>query len=205
MLETIRKLSATDYLSNFCLVGGTALALYMGHRKSIDIDLFSTLQFNAAKILENLERDYRFSLDHMEKNTLSGSIKGIKVDLITHAYPELEIQKTTDGIRISGIRDIAAMKINAISVSGERVKDFIDIYYLLDSFSIAELLQLYGRKYSHRNPMHAIKSLVYFDNIDQSDWPELISEPDLKWETIKTRIERACNRYISDFLDQNGR
>ena len=85
--KLIKSLQSKKYLKGFFLTGGTALALYMGHRKSIDIDLFSNFEFDTAQMLENISHDFRFQLFYSAANTLRGSIGNIKTDIIAHRYP----------------------------------------------------------------------------------------------------------------------
>jgi hypothetical protein len=73
-------------------------------------------------------------------------------------------------------QDIAAMKLNAIAGNGTRSKDFIDVYFLLKEFSVQQLLSFYQTKYSQRNSLHVLKSLIYFDDISMADWPEMVLE-----------------------------
>ena len=98
-------------------------------------------------------------------------------------------------------KDILAMKLNAISVSGQRSKDFIDIYFALDHFNIREMLRFYQEKYQQHNTTHILKSLVFFDDVDLSDWPILLKQPDLKWTTVKNTIEKA----VLDFIKQESK
>jgi hypothetical protein len=79
ILGLIKSLQRKEYLKDFCLAGGTALALYWGHRKSIDIDLFCNTGFDAAYLLEEVQQDFTFELFLTASNTLKGSIKNIKV------------------------------------------------------------------------------------------------------------------------------
>ena len=74
--------------------------------------------------------------------------------------------------------------------SGQRVKDFIDIYYLLDKYEIKSMLSYYRLKYNQESDMLILKSLIYFDDVDESEWPMLIKEPHLKWKDVKRRIEK---------------
>jgi hypothetical protein len=85
--------------------------------------------------------------------------------------------------------NILAMKLNAISISGQRSKDFIDIYYALEKYDIRQLLSFYQKKYNQKGDTHVLKSLIYFDDADLSDWPVLIKNPGLKWSMVKERIE----------------
>ena len=87
-LELLKKLMKDKLLTAFVLVGGTALALQIAHRKSIDIDLFSKESFNQTELSEYLKKTYNYTQDFTAKNTLKGEIKGIKADFITHSYPD---------------------------------------------------------------------------------------------------------------------
>jgi hypothetical protein len=93
-----------------------------------------------------------------------------------------------DGVRLFSIEDIAAMKMNDIEGNGTRSKDFIDIYFILKQFLIADILGFYATKYSMRNRLHAIKSLNYFDDISINDWPDLILEKKLILSKVKKTI-----------------
>ena len=92
VLELIYSLQEKSYFREFFLVGGTGLALQIGHRKSDDIDLFTIDDFNQKNLLEKLELDFAFRLDYIETNTIKGVINGIKVDLLSHKYPVKIVQ-----------------------------------------------------------------------------------------------------------------
>ena len=89
-LELLNKLMNDEVLNDFVLVGGTALALQLGHRISVDLDLFSQEQFNESELAEYLHANYQFELDFMSKNTLKGEIEGVQLDFIAHQYPWLK-------------------------------------------------------------------------------------------------------------------
>ena len=194
-LDLIRQLQEKDYLRDFILVGGTGLALHIGHRKSDDIDLFSSSGFNQERILENLERDFGFQVDYLERDTLKGAIGGVKVDLLTHPYNLIKPPLKMDNVRIASMEDICAMKINAISNDGTRVKDFIDIYYLFNAFDLDMMLKLYQQKYKLRNRFHALKSLNYFSEVESGEWPELILDIELTWKEVMNEIDRKCKDF----------
>lgn len=195
-LELLKSLQAKEYLKGFYLVGGTALALYLGHRKSVDIDLFSNVSFDASGLLENLLQDYPYQLTLTANNTLKGSIKGIKVDFLAHRYSLLLEPVSFSGIEMLSMPDIAAMKLNAVSTSGQRSKDFIDVYYLLDHFDVADILTYYKTKYRQENDTFILKSLIYFEEVDLSDWPVLVKNPDLKWNEVKKRLSTRVMQYV---------
>ena len=197
LLDLIQKLQKLEVLSDFFLVGGTALSLQMGHRKSVDIDLFSQLPFEPEFTAGILEKEFGFQLQYSHRNTLKGTISGIFVDLITHPYSLIRPLVVVENIRMASLEDIAAMKVNAISGNGTRLKDFIDIYFLFKTFSFEEIIGFFSTKYNSRNEFHAIKSLTYFDDIDSTSWPEMILEPKLTLDQIKTSLIQKRNFFIN--------
>lgn len=195
-LELIKALQDKEYLKDFYLVGGTALALYLGHRKSLDIDLFASEAFDTAALLENIQQDFPYQLTFTANNTLKGSIDNIKVDLLSHRYPYIQKPATIGGIRMLSLPDIAAMKLNAVATSGQRSKDFIDIFYLSEQFDMEEMLTFYKTKYNQENDTFLLKSLIYFDEVDQSDWPMLVKNPALKWRTVQKQLTTLVFQYV---------
>lgn len=122
--ELLIKLMQDKRFKNFNLAGETALALYLGHRKSIDLDLFTPDNFDSNKLEEYLIDKYNFKSSYLEKNTLKGTINDVKIDCITHNYPYIEPPfKSEEGIRLYSIKDITAMKLSAIADNGTRIKD----------------------------------------------------------------------------------
>ena len=186
----IQDLQALPELEGFYLVGGTSLALQMGHRNSIDIDLFSQTYFDENFIMDVIDRKYVFEKKYSRKNTIIGFINNIKVDFITHSYNFVNLPVTEEGITYLSKEDIAAMKLNALCNSGQRLKDFIDVYYLLQYFSVNDMVGFFELKYPNTNSLIALKALNYFDDIDESiDPPKLLNPVSLK--QIKHRINDA--------------
>lgn len=196
-LELLIELQQKEYLNGFYLVGGTALALLMGHRKSVDIDLFSNQGFDVGQMLENLSADFAFNLFFSANNTIKGSIDQVQVDIIAHRYPLIGEPIRRGNVTMLSMEDIIAMKLNAISVSGQRVKDFIDIYYLLNKYSVEEMIGFYKKKYSQYNEVNALKSLCWFEDVDLTDWPILLKAPNLQWATVKKKIKTATQKFLT--------
>ncbi|MEA1887797.1 MAG: nucleotidyl transferase AbiEii/AbiGii toxin family protein [Bacteroidota bacterium] len=198
ILGLIRSLQSRDYLHGFYLAGGTALSLYLGHRKSIDVDLFSDFSFDTAQIIENLQQHYPLQIYSTSANTIKGNIENVNVDIIAHRYPLLDDPDVVEGIQMLSIPDIIAMKLNAISVSGQRSKDFIDIYFILENskYSLTDMLEFYRMKYSQEGYMHVLKSLIYFDDVDLVDWPVILCEQNLKWPDVRSCIEKEVMKLI---------
>jgi hypothetical protein len=186
----IQELQNIPELKEFYLVGGTSLALQIGHRSSIDIDLFTQNDFQAEELESVLKHKFTFTATLFKKNTILASVNGIKTDFIKHDYPILKPPLQEEGITLMSKEDIAAMKLHAIIQSGKRLKDFIDMYYLLEHFSMNEMIEFFSLKYSYANPVIALRAVTFFDDIDENiDLPKLLKP--LKTDQIKKRIQEA--------------
>ncbi|MGB4900509.1 MAG: nucleotidyl transferase AbiEii/AbiGii toxin family protein, partial [Saprospiraceae bacterium] len=139
--KLIQELQQIPELKEFYLVGGTSLALQIAHRNSIDIDLFSQNKFEPSSFVAILENKFEFRLDNLFPDTMLCHINNIKVDFISHPYTLVKKPIIEEGITYLSKEDIAAMKLNAIVRSGQRLKDFIDLYFLLEHFSIHQMLE----------------------------------------------------------------
>jgi hypothetical protein len=199
-LEILEILQGNPMLKDFHLAGGTALALQIGHRKSIDLDMFTLHDFDVNTMLEFLEQKFDFYSDYTSTNTIKGSIDSVKIDFIAHKYQHVESIIETEGVRLYSIPDIAAMKLNAIAGNGTRSKDFVDVYFMLKIYKPEQLLNFYMTKYHQRNVMHILKSLVYFDDINTSDWPVMVLEKDLKLSDVKKEILSAVKKYSEQLI-----
>ena len=201
--ELLKTIMQDESLKIFNLVGGTALALYMGHRKSIDLDLFSQQPFDTNDLEKYLNDTYGFIVlnpDRKSRATLIGDINGIKVDFISYDYPLVNPVIVKEGIRLFSIQDIAAMKLTAISQSGNRLKDFVDIAFLSTKISLIEMLNAFEIKYPKTNKMSAVKGLTYFDDIDFSAEIELTTKGIYKWEETVKRINEMIKFPYKIFL-----
>ena len=147
-------------------------------------------------MLENIQQDFQYEILFSANNTLKGSINEINVDIIAHRYPYIEPPLNEMDIHMLSLPDIAAMKLNAISTSGQRSKDFIDLYYLSELYTVHDLISFYKAKYRQGNEMVILKSLVYFDDVDLADWPILMKDPELKWDDVKKHLTTIVREYI---------
>jgi hypothetical protein len=190
----IQDLQQLPELKDFYLVGGTALALQLGHRNSIDIDLFTQNDFEEDDILNLLKKKkYEVQEIFKRKNTVILLVSNIKTDFIKHDYPLIKQPITEEGITFLGKEDIAAMKFHAIIQSGKRLKDFIDIYYLLQHFNMQQMIEFFVQKYSYTNPMIAMKAVNFFDEIDEAIDPPKLLQP-VTLVQIKKRIQEATQK-----------
>jgi hypothetical protein len=186
-LELLIDLQKEPLLSTFNLVGGTALALHLGHRKSIDLDFFTSESFDLEEVKMMLIKKYDFKVSYSRSQTLKGFINGVKVDFIKFDYPHLHNCDIIDEVRIESIPDIIAMKLLSITDNGSRIKDFIDIAYLSSWFSLEEMLQFFIRKITNSNIMMPIKALTYFDDIDFNESIVMLNN-DFDWNKIANRL-----------------
>ena len=186
-LELLIDLQKEPLLSTFNLVGGTALALHLGHRKSIDLDFFTSESFDLEEVKMMLIKKYDFKVSYSRSQTLKGFINGVKVDFIKFDYPHLHNCDIIDEVRIESIPDIIAMKLLSITDNGSRIKDFIDIAYLSSWFSLEEMLQFFIRKITNSNIMMPIKALTYFDDIDFNESIVMLYN-DFDWDKISNRL-----------------
>ena len=192
-LELLKNLMADKELTDFYLVGGTSLALQIGHRISVDLDLFSTKDFDNDIMRQYLENRYGFRTDFMAFNTLKGNISGVKIDCITHKYKWLNVF-SEDGIRLAGPEDICAMKLNSIAGNGTRIKDFVDIAFLSGHYSLRQMLGFFEEKYN-ANAVMVLKAVTFFDEINQSEPVRLCNGKKLSWKKIEKRLTEM-SKYI---------
>lgn len=186
-LELLKDLMKDPYLDDFALAGGTALALYMGHRKSIDLDLFSPNSFDSTILAKYLGDHHSFRADNIDVNTLKGSIENIKVDVLTFDYPIIAPLIKSNDIRLYSKEDIAAMKLLVIVQKGHRVKDFIDIACLSTKMSLDEMLDGFEKKFQ-LNPMTGVGGLTFHKDINHTESIYLLGG-EYSWKQIQKRLQ----------------
>lgn len=192
-LGLLKSLMSKQYLKHFYLVGGTALALQMGHRTSEDLDFFSSTDFRSEDLLTALSADWKLSSPIMRlEQSLIIIIDDVKADFIRFKYELLEPIVTIDGVRMLQIEDLAPMKLDALSARG-RKRDFYDIFFLLREMSIQELFELYDRKYNHSTVFHVIRSLTYFDDAEKDADPEVFDKT-VTWSQVKEAIRAEVRK-----------
>ncbi len=184
-LELLRRLQSLPIFEHSRLVGGTALALQLGHRKSIDLDMFGIIDSSPEEILEACKEAGELEISKTSRNINIYWVDGIKVDCVNYPYEWLDESRVLDGIRLASVNDIAAMKISAIINRGTK-KDFIDLHFLLKEMSLNKVLDLYDQKYPDGSRFIAIKSLTYFEDAESDPMPYMFS--DITWEEVKVSI-----------------
>lgn len=153
---------------DFYLAGGTALALQIGHRDSIDFDFFCNDNIDTEELFEKLKEifaDYDIQKIQEEKNTLTIVVDSdIKMSFFTYKYPLLKSKINEEYFDLASVEDIACMKLSAI-VSRSTQKDYVDLYFVLQEYELGQLLKMANDKFTSLDTNLIIKSLTYFDDI----------------------------------------
>lgn len=192
-LGLLKQLQSLRILSEMRLVGGTSLALQIGHRKSIDIDLFGNLSAEYENLIDELKTLGEVVPLKNSKNIHCFLINDIKVDIVNYKYKWLSNKITTDNIHLATIEDIAAMKLNAIIGRGSK-KDFIDLFFILKDYSLATIMGFYTKKYNDGSTFLVLKSLTYFNDAEDQEMPFMFN--DITWQTVKNTIKKEHASYI---------
>ncbi|MEW6061123.1 MAG: nucleotidyl transferase AbiEii/AbiGii toxin family protein [Bacteroidota bacterium] len=166
----------------FYLAGGTALALMLEHRRSVDFDFFIGQPFEPSTILNRLPH---CEIRQQTRGTLTVALDSIQTSFFEYPHPLLEPVNMTGMVPTAQIADIAAMKILAIAGRGSR-KDFIDLYYIIQRrYSLQQCLSFFTEKFQtiKIDIYHLMRSLTYFDDAESEIMPEMLIE--CNWEMIK--------------------
>ena len=191
-LELLNKIQSVDIFKNLRLVDGTSLALQIGHRESIDLYFFGEVNIDKFEILSALNNLGTVEIKQSTKNINIFSVNEIKVDIVNYPYPWLEKTHLEDNIKLAGKSDIAAMKLSAITGRGSK-KDFIDLYFLLQEYTLMEMIKFYEQKYHDGSTFLVLRSLAYFDDADQEPIPKMLKIVD--WHKVKEVITEKLKEY----------
>jgi hypothetical protein len=190
MWKLLQRLMKDEKLKDFNLVGGTALSLMIGHRLSIDIDLFTIRDFDELAMLSHLKDQHPVKIREIHKNTMLLDIGQVKIDILAHRYPWQEPIRTEEGVRLASLYDIGAMKLHAIFQNGTRIKDFVDMYFLLEHHPLKTYLEAYQNKYDG-NPRLASLALMDHRNIDKEEKVKLLKGKETNWNKMTQRLKKA--------------
>lgn len=175
----------------FRLGGGTGLALVLGHRRSVDFDWFCREPMGDPMLLarEIQGEGVALQVAQVAKGTLHGTVEGVRLSLLEFPYADLAEPIRIPGrhLAILSLDDIACMKLSAIAQRGSR-KDFVDLFALCTEHRpLAELLDLYRRKFDVQEIGHLLYSLVYFEDAEKERMPKMVW--DVEWPEVRKRVE----------------
>jgi hypothetical protein len=177
----------------FYLAGGTALCMHIGHRRSHDLDLFRTDPFDADELVRSL-REVGVPLEDVTTSpaTVHAAVEGVRTSLLRFPYPLLaQAELSRAGVPLASVRDIAAMKVEAIASRGAR-RDFYDLYFICQSgLSLVEVLRDFDEKFasSHPDRYHRIRAMTYFDDAEREPLPILLRPAE--WKDVREFFERS--------------
>jgi len=202
MRELLTSIGQQEFCQRFYLAGGTALALQLGHRRSIDLDFFSeTDEVTTATINEIMTALSPLNPVIVERawGHFLLIIAQVQVGFFAYGYPLLRSPHRIGNLALADPLDIGLMKLDAL-ISRAASKDFFDLYFITRTISLDDLLAYGEQKYRHARDfeVEAVRSLIFFDNAERDVFPSLL-EP-VPWETIKqffqTEAKRLGSRWI---------
>jgi len=188
--RVLKQLGPLMVEKGFYLAGGTAAALQLGHRSSVDFDWFIKENIGEPlRLAQQLRADgIPLQMGRIAPGTLQGTIHGVRVTFFAYRYPLIQplIDVEKFKCKSASPADLAAMKLSAIAQRGAK-KDFIDVYALVRRAApLAQMLKWYQTKFQIKDVAHLLFSLSYFDDADRERTPSLYWKVD--WRTIKRAI-----------------
>ena len=199
-LDLLIKINDCSLFEQYRLVGGTALALIHGHRKSIDLDFFGPKKIDTFEMLQFFKSIGDIQEVRSSSKIDSLFLNNVKIDVVNYPYPWIDSVLKNEKIRIASSKEIAAMKIAAITNRGSK-KDFYDLNKLLEIFSLQQILDFYTKKFTNSSVFFALKSIVCFDDAEEQEDPimfDLTSWNDVKVNIIKAQLDFIRNSSVID-------
>lgn len=186
--EAAQALLQVDVTAGFYLAGGTGLALQLGHRRSVDLDLFTARPFQSLDLRDALRATPGFRVVDLADNTLHIEISGVLVSFLHYPYPLLFETRRFANLEAADARDIGCMKLDALSSRGSR-RDFVDLYFLLQGIELSQLLEWFNTKYAAAAPNrpHLGKALTYFADAELEPMPNMLLPAE--WSRIRAFFE----------------
>lgn len=195
-VKTLTDLSFLEKLG-FYLAGGTALALQLGHRTSLDFDFYNPKHFSSLDLYEKFEdifKDQTVKISH-QKDTLLCKVNDVDLSFFWYKYRLIEKSTVYRGILLASLKDIASMKLVAVGHRPAK-RDYIDIFYLLKKFTIKDLFSFAHKKYPNFNSYLSIRALSYFEDLeDSSQRSTAILDPNFSWPKTKNKIFEEVKKY----------
>ena len=200
-LNILKKLKfLKDY--HFYLAGGTALALELGHRISLDFDFYIEEELDPETLLQDFQKHFKnVQLIREAKNTLILSIDNTEVSLFSYPYPLISPLIKIPEVNLASMEDICAMKIVAIIQRGTK-RDFIDIYFLTKRFGLERIFALTQKKYKGLfNKYLALQALTYFTDADKErDEQRAKTLIGISWDEIKKELIKIVEDFKKCYL-----
>lgn len=189
-------LGREPWIGAFYLAGGSAAALHLGHRISVDLDFFSEQAYEVEPLVQRLQALGRLMVQQQSSGTMVGRLNEVRISFFAYPYPLLEAPIVVDGVRVVRLLDLALMKIVAIGQRG-RMRDFVDLYFICRAgWSLDELLRRIPQKYTTVSypSYHLLRALVYFDDAEGDEPPKMLA--DVNWAEVRRFFEGEVRRSV---------
>jgi Nucleotidyl transferase AbiEii toxin, Type IV TA system len=197
-LELLKKICAVPAVENFSLGGGTNLALRLGHRLSVDLDFFTNTSYQNSIIFQAITTAFPGAELLFEQNqTMMFTINNVKVDFILYPFKWLYPFETIDGARLVPLPDMVPMKLQALSNRFSK-KDFWDIAFLLNTFSLSEMLEIFKLKFPQIDIGYIVHSLTNFEDAEKE--PDPVTLIPKTWEAIKNELQKIVIGFTGSSL-----
>lgn len=205
-LKVFKQLGFTNELKMY-LTGGTALALQIGHRTSVDFDFYTQKKFKKGELRQIFKinlKGCKLKVVRDIDNTFEINVNDIYSSCFYYPYKLIKKEIEVENIRIASIEDIAAMKVIAISQRGKK-RDFIDMYYLIKLFGLPRILTLTKKKYPEFDIYNGLKGMIYFQDADNDSEISRVKifDKDLKWRRVKEFIKKEVFDFQKSAIKKN--
>lgn len=194
--KILQKLSFLKQ-NKFYLAGGTALALYLGHRTSLDFDFYTQSHFDSVLLYREIENVFNGEavLALREEDTMFCKIAGVDISFFWYKYPLVKKSTEFEGILLASPQDIAAMKLIAVFQRPAK-RDYIDVFFLLKDFSLEEMFSFVKKKFPNFNSYLTLRALTYFEDLKDEEKRKIeVLDKSFSWEKAKEVIFEKVKKY----------
>lgn len=193
------RIAPTVARHQFILAGGTSLALYLGHRLSVDLDLFSEEEVLPDRLMGELRATHlNPEVIQLAPGMLSVVMESVKVSFFHYPYLFVDAPQPYEGLAVASILDVAAMKLVAVAQRSAR-RDFVDLYVILQQTPFrsvaARAVQRYGAGLIE--PVVVGKGLIWFEDADGEPDPQYLGQP-LLWDDVKAFFASSFRQFVLD-------
>jgi len=201
MRLVLNGFSQTEIGARFYLVGATALALQIGHRRSVDLDFFSPTEDipMIRTVLEQSLAVFHPTLADSAWGNLVYLAKDVRIGFYGYVFPLVAPLVDMENLRLASVEDIALMKLDTLLSRAAR-KDFYDLYFICQKIPLRKLLDLAPQKYANIRDfeVQSVKRLVYFENAEVDVDPVFLQP--VAWETVKEFFVQQAKEIGSSWL-----
>ncbi|MBC7226299.1 MAG: nucleotidyl transferase AbiEii/AbiGii toxin family protein [Thermoflexales bacterium] len=198
----LKQLGRLPTVAHFYLAGGSALALHLGHRISVDLDFFTPQNdYEHELLIQELQSVGRLLVRQQRPGTLNAVLEGTQVSFFIYPYPLLDPCQDLWGVRVAGVLDLALMKLAAIGQRG-RKRDFIDLYFICHrGYTLETLLARMPEKFPRVEypSYHLLRALAYFPDAEADEMPQMLVP--CRWGQVKRFFRDEVRRLMKELLE----